>query len=270
MVKALNDSNCIIPDFDYLPEQATLFNDYVLANEGEFYSKHGFAKYLDINRLVEMFSKCTPAQMNEVRSAFLSIYRIVNVREFFLEDLSAISALLHGMELTWDYDRLETPNGSVYESGHIEYGETGLGVVERYERTVEILGSLTKTRTGVSKTYNKNGTIAFERCDRQEAMFPDWDEPLVCTDCVTNYDMNGRKISISYKTKYEYKSFYKYDALGRLSEETSYSDNKITEEIKYEYIDGVKYGYVYIDDELFCTRIYDDNGYTYSLKYEDK
>lgn len=175
-----------------------------------------------------------------------------------------------GMELTWDYDRLETPNGSVYESGHIEYGETGLGVVERYERTVEILGSLTKTRTGVSKTYNKNGTIAFERCDRQEAMFPDWDEPLVCTDCVTNYDMNGRKISISYKTKYEYKSFYKYDALGRLSEETSYSDNKITEEIKYEYIDGVKYGYVYIDDELFCTRIYDDNGYTYSLKYEDK
>ena len=110
MVKALNDSNCIIPDFDYLPEQATLFNDYVLANEGEFYSKHGFAKYLDINRLVEMFSKCTPAQMNEVRSAFLSIYRIVNVREFFLEDLSAISALLHGMELTWerpDVDRVQ-------------------------------------------------------------------------------------------------------------------------------------------------------------------
>lgn len=110
MVKALNENNCIIPDFDYLPEQATLFKDYVLANEGKFYTKHGFAKYLDVNRLVDMFSKCTPAQMNEVRSAFHSIYRIANVREFFLEDLSAISALQRGIELTWegpDVDRVQ-------------------------------------------------------------------------------------------------------------------------------------------------------------------
>ena len=110
MVKALNENNCIIPDFDYLPEQATLFKDYVLANEGKFYTKHGFAKYLDINRLVDMFSKCTPAQMNEVRSAFHSIYRIANVREFFLEDQSAISVLLQGIELTrerLDVDRVQ-------------------------------------------------------------------------------------------------------------------------------------------------------------------
>ena len=102
MIKALNENNCIIPDFDYLPEQANIFKDYVLTNKGKFYSKHGFAKYLDINRLVDMFAKCTPAQMNEVRSAFHSIYRVANVRELFLEDLSAIDALLAGMEETWE------------------------------------------------------------------------------------------------------------------------------------------------------------------------
>lgn len=110
MIKALNESHCVIPNFDYLPEQATSFKNYVFDNQGKFYSKHGFAKYLDISRLVEMFSKCSPAQMNEVRSAFHSIYRIANVREFFLEDLSAISALLQGMELTWerpDVDRVQ-------------------------------------------------------------------------------------------------------------------------------------------------------------------
>jgi len=102
MIKALNENNCIIPDFNYLPEQATIFKNYVIANEGKFYTKHGFSKYLDINRLIDMFSKCAPAQMNEVRSAFHSIYRIANVREFFLEDLPTISALLHGIETTWE------------------------------------------------------------------------------------------------------------------------------------------------------------------------
>ena len=110
MIKALNESQCIIPDFDYLPEQASMFKNYVQANEGKFYSKHGFAKYLDINRLAEMFSKCTPAQMYEVRSAFHRIYRITNVRDFFLEDLSAISALLQVVEQSWerlDVDRVQ-------------------------------------------------------------------------------------------------------------------------------------------------------------------
>ena len=110
MIKALNDSNCIIPDFDYLPEQAMMFKNYVYANEGKFYSKHGFAKYLDINRLVDMFTKCNPAQMNDVRSAFHSIYRIANIRDFFLEDLSAISVLLQEMKATLekqDVDRVQ-------------------------------------------------------------------------------------------------------------------------------------------------------------------
>ena len=111
MIKALNESHGVIPDFDYLPEQATVFKNYVFDNSGKFYSKHGFAKYLDINRLVDMFSKCTPAQMHEVRSAFHSIYRITNVREFFLEDLPAISTLLKEIEQTWersDVDRVQS------------------------------------------------------------------------------------------------------------------------------------------------------------------
>ncbi len=110
MIKALNENHGVIPNFDYLPEQATQFKNYVFDNQGKFYSKHGFAKYLDINRLVEMFACCNPSQMNEIRSAFQSIYRIANVREFFQEDLPAISVLLQGMELTWerpDVDRVQ-------------------------------------------------------------------------------------------------------------------------------------------------------------------
>ena len=110
MIKALNENHGVIPNFDYLPEQATQFKNYVFDNQGKFYSKHGFAKYLDINRLVEMFACCNPSQMNEIRSAFQNIYRIANAREFFQEDLPAISTLLQGMELTWerpDVDRVQ-------------------------------------------------------------------------------------------------------------------------------------------------------------------
>ncbi len=110
MITALNENYCIIPDFAYLPEQATAFKEYIFANEGKFYSKHGFAKYLDINKLVDMLSRSTPNQMNEVRSAFQSIYRIGNAKEFFQEDLPSIDALLQGIELTWerpDVDRVQ-------------------------------------------------------------------------------------------------------------------------------------------------------------------
>ncbi len=107
MISSLNERRCIIPSFEYLPNQATMLKDYVFANEGIFYSKHGFAKYLDISRLVEMLSKCTPFQMNEVRSTFQNVYRIGNAREFFHEDVSAIEAFQQGIELTWERPEID-------------------------------------------------------------------------------------------------------------------------------------------------------------------
>ena len=108
MIESLNENYGSIPGFDYMPEQATMFKNYVFDNKGKYYAKHGFAKYLDINRLVEMFAQCNPLQMNEIRSAFQSIYGISNAKDFFQEDLPAIDTLLEGMESTWERQEVDS------------------------------------------------------------------------------------------------------------------------------------------------------------------
>ena len=110
MISALNDGRTLIPGFDYLPEHVTFFKNYVVANRGSIYSEHGFCRYLDVDRMVNLFAHCTPAQMNDVRSVFLDLYRINNAKEIFINDLPALEELLMGIETTWerpDVDRVQ-------------------------------------------------------------------------------------------------------------------------------------------------------------------
>lgn len=100
MIDSLYESDSVIPEFSYLPEQARAFSDYVATHKGDFYSKRCFLKCFDINKLVEMIFKCSPAQMNDIRLAICRIYDITNIREFFFEDEPAICELLNGLERT--------------------------------------------------------------------------------------------------------------------------------------------------------------------------
>ncbi len=99
MIHSLNESESIVPGFDYLPEQASVFYDYVIKNEGHFYESKGFAKQLDIPKLIEMFFQCSPAQMDRVRCVFVSLYRPVNIKDYLADDLPAIESLKKNIEI---------------------------------------------------------------------------------------------------------------------------------------------------------------------------
>ena len=83
-----------VPDFNYLPEQAEMFYSYVSQNDGLFHMRGRFARNLDIQRLAQMFAESTPAQKNDIRAAFLSVYRSVNIKQFITDDYSSIDELL--------------------------------------------------------------------------------------------------------------------------------------------------------------------------------
>ncbi len=107
MIRSLGEGRSIIPDFDYLPEQTISLYNYVIKNEGIFYEARGFAKYLDIPRFVIMFLLCTPAQMEKARGTFIAIYRPLNIKQFFGEDLSAIEELLTTLESNQPFSNMD-------------------------------------------------------------------------------------------------------------------------------------------------------------------
>ena len=83
-----------VPGFDYLPEQSEMFYSYVVTNDGLFHMRGRFAKDLDVQRLVKMFAESSPGQKNDIRGAFLSVYRAVNIKQFITDDYSSVEELL--------------------------------------------------------------------------------------------------------------------------------------------------------------------------------
>lgn len=87
-----------VPNFNYLPEQAEMFYSYVSQNDGLFHMRGRFARNLDIQRLAQMFAESTPAQKDDIRAAFLSVYRTVNIKQFITDDYSSIEELLESIK----------------------------------------------------------------------------------------------------------------------------------------------------------------------------
>ena len=97
MISALAEKESLIPDFEYLPEQAQELHDYIIKNPTVFYEARGFAKNINIPRFIEMYSRCTAAQMDSIRGTFNAVYRPINVRDTLEDDLIAIEELLTGI-----------------------------------------------------------------------------------------------------------------------------------------------------------------------------
>jgi len=98
MICALNDVKDIIPEFTYLPEQVPSLYEYTVKHSGYYFEARGFAKFLNIPRFVEMFFRCTPAQMNRARATFVSLYRSDEIKDYFADDLLSIKELLAAVE----------------------------------------------------------------------------------------------------------------------------------------------------------------------------
>ena len=107
MISALAVDESIAPGFNYEPEQAKLFHDHIVQNTAFFTERRTFANHLDIPRLANMFVHCSASQMNDIRNAFLAVYRPSNIGEFLSEDAEAISSLLHELETAEQTDGLD-------------------------------------------------------------------------------------------------------------------------------------------------------------------
>ena len=94
MIRSLHNGEGTILGFDYLPEQASLLYDYTEKKTGSVYEARGFAKYLDVPRFVKMFLHATPAQMEDIRKAFVSLYRQGSLLDRLRDDLPAIEQIV--------------------------------------------------------------------------------------------------------------------------------------------------------------------------------
>lgn len=94
MAKSLKIRGETIPEFAYLPEQSNLFYDSIVKNESRFHMQGSFATQLDMKRLSEMFKGCTAEQKQNIRMAFIEMYRVGNIIDFLINDKESIESLL--------------------------------------------------------------------------------------------------------------------------------------------------------------------------------
>ncbi len=115
ILRIIYEKDGIIPEFEYLPEQAESFKAYVSNNIATFQKKHGFARFLDIKRLVDMYSHCTPEQMNNIYLAFFNIYHSGSLWSYFRADKSAIEELIKELDLLWKNSNVDSVQRLQYQ-----------------------------------------------------------------------------------------------------------------------------------------------------------
>lgn len=94
MSESLRINDYAIPNFNYLPAQSNDFYKYIIENNGKFLTQNSFASSLDMYKLAEMFKKSTAEQKNNIRGAFLSMYRSGNISDFLSNDKQSIVQLM--------------------------------------------------------------------------------------------------------------------------------------------------------------------------------
>ena len=93
MVKSLKSGQFFIPKFDYLPTQVNIFCDYVKEHKGKIPLHECFAQNLDMYKFKELFSKCSNADKDDLRTAFCSMYDYPGVIQSLGDDLDTIMLL---------------------------------------------------------------------------------------------------------------------------------------------------------------------------------
>lgn len=94
MAESLKIDDSVIPNFNYLPEQSNDFYNYIIKNYGKFYLQNSFASRMNIPKLAEMFKNSTAEQKDNIRGAFLAMYRSSNVGDFLSNDKQSILQLM--------------------------------------------------------------------------------------------------------------------------------------------------------------------------------
>lgn len=97
MIESLNYETTPVSHFTYTPENAEAFYNLAIDNDKQYYAQKGFAKYLDIPLLIEMFIASSAEEMDYIRSAFIALYGHDSADFYLADDAEAIGTLLQGL-----------------------------------------------------------------------------------------------------------------------------------------------------------------------------
>lgn len=85
-------------DFSYKVSDVEPFCEMAIDSKDSYYIKHGFAVFLDINKLILLLRECTSLQISKIRGTFLTIYASSNIKDFFWNDKNNLDELLNQLE----------------------------------------------------------------------------------------------------------------------------------------------------------------------------
>lgn len=87
-----------LPEFNYTPDEAEWFSKK-FGEYGDYFDTRKLASLLNIPQMTKMFLACTPSQMDDIRGAFLRIYRPGNIGHYLSEDRDALIELRDGISV---------------------------------------------------------------------------------------------------------------------------------------------------------------------------
>lgn len=93
MVSSFQEGTGLFCDFDYSPDKVHAFYERVVEKRGEILEMGSFMRNIDVDRLLKVFSECTTAQKDDIRGAFLTVYRVNDARTLLSSDCDSIKLL---------------------------------------------------------------------------------------------------------------------------------------------------------------------------------
>ena len=71
--------------------------DNILGNKNQYLIQHAFAKFLDINHIIDSLKNATAAKIQNFRETIASVYSFENIKDFFAEDINTLRKLYDGV-----------------------------------------------------------------------------------------------------------------------------------------------------------------------------
>ena len=79
--------------FNYEKEQLQDWLDYIHKEKDSFIEKRGFAKFINVDRFIDLLKKLSAKEIDDVRGAFHRVYSFSNLWDYFKDDLETLKNL---------------------------------------------------------------------------------------------------------------------------------------------------------------------------------
>lgn len=98
-IKNISNKRYALDETDYSAAGLSAFYDKIIKERASFINYGGFAKHLDIPKLLEQIKNSTAEEIQRIRGLFLSVYReFSNINEYYKGDLENLRTLLNGID----------------------------------------------------------------------------------------------------------------------------------------------------------------------------